>query len=93
MIIYFTNVYKLKSGILEEGNMKRNYVKPVFVAECYSFNSSIAKCQIDIDTIAYQMLQETKHKIGYIAREMYGKGALTAAALLNEVMFEDEASA
>lgn len=24
--------------------MKRNYVKPVFVAECYSFSSSIAKC-------------------------------------------------
>ena len=32
-------------------------------------------------------------KIGYIAREMYGRGALTAAALLNEVLFEDEKSA
>lgn len=30
--------------------MKREYVKPVFCAEEYVFNSSIATCDIDIDT-------------------------------------------
>ncbi len=30
--------------------MKREYVKPVFCAEEYVFNSSIATCNIDIDT-------------------------------------------
>ena len=28
---------------------------------------TITRCQIDIDTISYQMLSDTKHKIGYIA--------------------------
>ena len=30
--------------------MKREYAKPLFYAETYVFNSSIAKCDIDIDT-------------------------------------------
>lgn len=30
--------------------MKRNYSKPLFFAEEYTFSSSIAKCDIDIDT-------------------------------------------
>ena len=30
--------------------MKRKYVKPVFCAEEYVFNASIAKCDIDVDT-------------------------------------------
>lgn len=32
--------------------MKRKYVKPVFYAEEYVFSSSIATCDIDIDTTA-----------------------------------------
>lgn len=30
--------------------MKKNYSKPFFFAEAYRFSSSIAKCDIDIDT-------------------------------------------
>lgn len=30
--------------------MKKEYVKPFFVAEEYEFSSSIAKCDLDIDT-------------------------------------------
>ena len=30
--------------------MKRSYERPVFYAEAYIFSSSIAKCDIDVDT-------------------------------------------
>ena len=43
--------------------MKREYVKPMFYAEEYVFNSSIAKCDIDVDTTPPLMIIKGQTKL------------------------------
>lgn len=52
MIIYYRKIYKGILSVWEDYEMKRSYERPVFYAEAYIFSSSIAKCDIDVDTTA-----------------------------------------